>query len=49
MANYDAAAAAARESWKQYWLRAGVKLADAFLEQIWYHNLYFLNCSINPG
>ena len=31
--------------WKEYWNKSGVKLRDEFLEQIWYHNLYFLNCA----
>jgi len=31
--------------WKDYWNKSGVKLADQFLERMWYHNLYFLNCA----
>ncbi len=31
--------------WKEYWNKSGVKLADKFLEQMWYRNLYFLNCA----
>ena len=49
MEAYVAAAAASAEVWKQYWGRAGVRLGDAFLERIWYRNLYFLNCSVRPG
>jgi len=37
------------DQWKAYWNRAGVRLADPFLERIWYWNLYFLNCSVRPG
>ncbi len=31
--------------WKEYWNKSGVSLSDEFLEKIWYHNLYFLNCA----
>ncbi len=31
--------------WKEYWNKSGVKLSDQFLERMWYHNLYFLNCA----
>jgi len=31
--------------WKEYWSKSGVKLSDQFLERMWYHNLYFLNCA----
>ncbi|MGN0492849.1 MAG: glycosyl hydrolase family 95 catalytic domain-containing protein [Acutalibacteraceae bacterium] len=31
----------------EYWNRSGVRLEDEFLEQIWYHNLYFLYCSLD--
>jgi len=35
--------------WKDYWNKSGVKLADPFLERMWYHNLYFLNCATKDG
>jgi len=35
--------------WKDYWNKSGVKLADQFLERMWYHNLYFLNCAAKDG
>jgi alpha-L-fucosidase 2 len=38
-----------RQKWKDYWNKSGVKLADQFLERIWYHNLYFLNCATRDG
>ncbi|MEC0232032.1 glycosyl hydrolase family 95 catalytic domain-containing protein [Paenibacillus alba] len=33
-------------SWQAYWSRSGVALEDAFLEQMWYRNLYFFHCSV---
>ncbi|WP_161601446.1 glycosyl hydrolase family 95 catalytic domain-containing protein [Paenibacillus luteus] len=36
------------ENWSDYWSRSGVALADEFLEQIWYRNLYFFHCSVKP-
>ena len=35
--------------WAAYWNKSAVELADNFLEQIWYRNLYFLNCAVKPG
>ena len=35
--------------WKEYWNKSGVKLSDQFLERMWYHNLYFLNCATKDG
>ncbi len=35
--------------WKEYWNKSGVKLSDQFLERMWYHNLYFLNCATKAG
>ncbi len=32
-----------------YWSRSGVALDDPFLEQLWYHNLYFFYCAVRPG
>ena len=37
------------DKWHAYWQCSGVELEDEFLEQIWYRNLYFFNCSIKPG
>ena len=45
---YSRARAESVSSWKSYWKKSGVALQDAFLERIWYWNLYFLNCSVNP-
>ncbi len=39
----------AEKIWKDYWEKSGVRLADDFLEQIWYHNLYFFNCAVKEG
>ncbi len=47
--NYQAASKAGRSAWKEYWERAGVELDDDLLERTWYHNMYFLNCSVRPG
>lgn len=33
--------------WAQYWQLSGVKLADAFLERIWYVNTYFMRCVLS--
>ncbi len=35
--------------WKKYWEKSGVILQDAFLERVWYQNLYFFNCSVKDG
>ena len=35
--------------WKDYWNKSGIKLSDQFLERMWYHNLYFLNCATKDG
>ena len=37
------------KSWKTYWNKSAVQLADPFLEEIWYRNLYFLNCATKAG
>lgn len=44
-----AALASVQDSWKTYWSRSGVLLADPDLERIWYRNLYFFNCVLRPG
>ncbi|MNO17920.1 hypothetical protein D3C76_76220 [compost metagenome] len=46
---YDYALAQTREAWREYWGHSFVALEDAFLERIWYRNLYFLNCSVKAG
>ena len=46
--DYGAAFEGAVLSWDRYWSRSGVSLADEFLEQIWYRNLYFFHCSVKP-
>jgi len=38
-----------QQIWKDYWSKSGVKLSDEFLERMWYHNLYFLNCATKDG
>jgi alpha-L-fucosidase 2 len=43
---FEAAASASRQLWRQYWNKSGVALDDEFLERVWYHNLYFLNCAV---
>lgn len=35
--------------WQNYWRKSGIRLSDKFLEKIWYHNLYFLNCATKDG
>ena len=42
------AASAASESWAAFWSKSAVALDDETLEQTWYRNLYFLNCSVKP-
>lgn len=38
-----------KKIWQDYWRKSGVRLSDQFLEEIWYHNLYFLNCATRDG
>jgi hypothetical protein len=38
-----------QQIWKDYWGKSGVILDDQFLEQMWYRNLYFLNCAAKDG
>jgi hypothetical protein len=38
-----------KQIWQDYWRKSGVRLSDQFLEKIWYHNLYFLNCATKDG
>ena len=35
--------------WKEFWDKSGIILQDPLLERTWYHNLYFLNCSVKEG
>ncbi len=44
-----AARAASEQSWRDYWDKSGVALGDPALERTWYHNLYFLRCSLRHG
>ena len=37
------------KSWKAYWNKSAIQLADPFLEEVWYRNLYFLNCATKAG
>lgn len=45
----QAARRATTRQWADYWSRSGVSLSDSKLEEIWYRNLYFLNCSVKAG
>jgi len=47
--NLTASLEKSTQIWKDYWDKSGVKLADQFLERMWYHNLYFLNCATKEG
>lgn len=38
-----------QKSWDKFWSRSGVRLEDDYLEEIWYRNLYFLNCAVKEG
>lgn len=46
---FNASLEKSTQIWKDYWNKSGVKLADQFLERMWYHNLYFLNCATKEG
>ncbi|MDR1745941.1 MAG: glycoside hydrolase N-terminal domain-containing protein [Tannerella sp.] len=46
---FDAASQKSVRSWTDYWSKSSVKLADKFLEAVWYWNLYFFNCSVKEG
>jgi hypothetical protein len=35
--------------WTRFWSASGVDLADSFLRDVWYRNLYFLRCVTRPG
>jgi len=47
--NFIASLGKNTQIWKDYWNKSGVKLSDQFLEEMWYHNLYFLNCATKDG
>ncbi|HUX94712.1 MAG TPA: glycoside hydrolase N-terminal domain-containing protein [Bacteroidales bacterium] len=49
MGDFNASLEESNLSWKAYWEKSGVELGDKFLEMIWYHNLYFLNCAVKEG
>lgn len=38
-----------QQIWQAYWNKSGVQLGDQLLEEIWYRNLYFLNCAAKEG
>lgn len=46
---YTAAQKESTQKWSEYWKCSGVSLADNYLEEIWYRNLYFFNCSAKAG
>ena len=48
-AAFTASGQKGQQIWKDYWNKSGVKLSDQFLERMWYHNLYFLNCATKDG
>lgn len=35
--------------WQKFWSSSGIKIDDAFLESLWYRNLYFLACVSRSG
>lgn len=37
------------QKWNDYWQCSGVNLSDKQLEEMWYRNLYFFNCSVKAG
>jgi len=47
--NFNISKQNCQKIWKDYWNKSGVKLSDPFLERMWYHNLYFLNCAAKDG
>ena len=50
LAEDEAQQIAAHEAvWRDFWSASGVALADAYLESVWYRNLYFLRCCSKPG
>ncbi|MDR0843991.1 MAG: glycoside hydrolase N-terminal domain-containing protein, partial [Tannerella sp.] len=49
ISGYETSRSKSNTLWKSYWEKSGVDLADSFLEDIWYWNHYFINCSIREG
>lgn len=47
--SYTAAGKAGMQKWTDFWKCSGISLADDYLEEIWYRNLYFFNCSVKAG
>ncbi len=47
--NFDQARKSTQQVWKDYWNRSAIALDDPLLEQVWYWNHYFLNCSAKSG
>jgi len=35
--------------WERFWSASGIDVADEFLRNLWYRNLYFLRCVSKPG
>lgn len=46
---YEEALEAARAGWQKYWERSGIMIEDAFLEHLWYTNIYFIRCVLNQN
>ena len=40
---------ASEQIWNDYWKKSAVAVSDQLLEETWYRNLYFFNCSVKPG
>ena len=45
----EAVASATARGWAEFWSKSAVDFDDRELEQIWYHNQYFLACCLRPG
>jgi len=37
------------KTWREFWSRSGVALADTLLQRNWYRAIYFLRCVSRPG
>lgn len=46
---FNRARLGSEREWRGYWNKSGIVLDDETLERTWYHNLYFLRCSLRPG
>lgn len=47
--NWQQAATGTQAAWRDYWNLSSIALDDEFLEESWYRNQYFLNCSARAG